>query len=266
MIVYFVHIIRKRFTIMKKYNSFQLKLFFALLMVLDHLHHIPGFLPPWWMEIFHVLTRPVAPFFAYMAVEGFLYTRSRLKYNSRLFLWAGIMFLGNFTLNNVLNEPSLTVYNNIFFSLAMGIFALNIWCFQPKNTKINPKIILIIRVLIGVPITLFSFIAYEGSNSIVPFMFICYFFRNKIHFRNLATVILSFILFFTSIQIMPTWQTTLKLLMYNSDWLIFTAIPFIYIYNGKRGPNSKLGKYFFYVFYPAHLWIIALIGYYYIQI
>lgn len=55
---------------MKRFNGFQLKLFMAMLMVLDHLDHIPGFLPPWWSEIFHVITRCVAPFFGYMAVEG----------------------------------------------------------------------------------------------------------------------------------------------------------------------------------------------------
>ena len=120
---------------MKHFNAFQLKFFMAMLMVLDHLDHIPGFLPPWWMEIFHVITRCVAPFFAYMAIEGFIHTRNRLKYNGRLFLWAGIMFAGNFGLNHLLNEDSLTIYNNIFFTLAMGILALNIWCYKVKKHK-----------------------------------------------------------------------------------------------------------------------------------
>ena len=101
---------------MKRFNAYQLKLFMAMLMVLDHLHHIPGFLPSGWMEVFHVITRCVAPFFAYIAVEGFIHTRNRLKYNGRLFLWAGIMFVGNFGLNYLLNEDSLTIYNNIFFN------------------------------------------------------------------------------------------------------------------------------------------------------
>ena len=32
-------------------------------------------------------------------------------------------------------------------------------------------------------------------------------------------------------------------------------------HHGERGPKTKFSKYFFYVFYPAHLWILALIGY-----
>ena len=247
---------------MKRFNAYQLKLFMAMLMVLDHLHHIPGFLPSGWMEIFHVITRCVAPFFAYMAIEGFIHTRDRLKYNGRLFLWAGIMFAGNFGLNHLLNEDSLTIYNNIFFTLAMGILALNIWCYKVKSTKLSPKMIMALRILIGVPVSIFACVAYEGSNSVVPFMFICYIFRNKIKIRNIAIFILSVLLFIPSFQIYPSMGTTIRALMFNSDWLLFTTIPFMYLYNGERGPKTKFSKYFFYVFYPAHLWILALIGYF----
>ncbi|MCL2052147.1 MAG: TraX family protein [Lachnospiraceae bacterium] len=30
----------------------------------------------------------------------------------------------------------------------------------------------------------------------------------------------------------------------------------MFLYNGERGSESALAKYFFYVFYPLHLWII----------
>ena len=246
---------------MKRFNAFQLKFFMAMLMVLDHLDHIPEFLPPWWMEIFHVITRCVAPFFGYMAVEGFIHTRSRLKYNGRLFLWAGIMFAGNFGLNRLLNVDSLTVYNNIFFTLAMGVLALNVWCYPVKSEKISPKVILALRILIAFPITVYACVAYEGSYSVVPFMLICYFLRNKVNIRNIAICVLSVLLFIPSFVIYPSMEETIKMLMFNSDWLVFTAIPFMYLYNGERGPKTKFSKYFFYVFYPTHLWILALIGY-----
>ena len=76
----------------KGLNAFQLKLFMALLMVFDHLGKIPGLLSGEWEGIFHALTRCVAVWFAFAAVEGFRYTRSRLLYNLRLFFWAMIMF------------------------------------------------------------------------------------------------------------------------------------------------------------------------------
>lgn len=247
---------------MKRYNAFELKLFMALLMVLDHLDHIPGLLPPWWAEIFHVLTRCVAPFFAFMAVEGFIHTHSRARYNARLFLWSGIVFAGNFALDRLLGAESLTVYNNIFFTLAMGVLALNVWCYQPKCEKLGPKAVMALRVLVAVPITLYACVAYEGSNCVVPFMLICYFLRDKVGARNIAIIVLSALLLIPTIQIYPSMEITVKMMMFNSDWLVFTALPFMYLYNGERGPKTAFSKYLFYVFYPAHLWLLAIIGYF----
>lgn len=250
---------------MKKFNAFQLKTFFMILMVFDHLHHIPGFLPPWWQEIFHVLTRAVGPFFAFMAVEGFLHTRNRFKYNARIFLWAGIMFAGNFGLNLLLQQESLVVYNNIFYTLAVGVLALNAWAFPVEKIKINQTFAKSLKVLVAVLISIYACVAFEGSMSMIPFMFICYFLRDKVRLRNIVTILLCVFLFIIDIQILPTMEQTIRLMMYNSDWLLFTVLPFLSLYNGERGPNTPFSKYLFYVFYPAHLWIIALIGYFMIR-
>ena len=44
----------------------------------------------------------------------------------------------------------------------------------------------------------------------------------------------------------------------NSDWMTFMVIPFIFLYNNEEG--RKGGKWFFYIFYPVHLWVIAILG------
>ncbi len=55
---------------MKKLNANQIKYLLAALMVLDHLPHVPGLVPPLWEAIFHAVTRCVAAGFAYLAVEA----------------------------------------------------------------------------------------------------------------------------------------------------------------------------------------------------
>lgn len=55
-----------------------------------------------------------------MAVEGFNYTRNVYRYNGRLYIWAAIMFVGNTLLNHLVNNPAVTVHNNIFH--------LSPWC------------------------------------------------------------------------------------------------------------------------------------------
>ena len=110
----------------KQYTAFQWKCFMAFLMVLDHLPYIPGLVPPTVTGIFHVLTRCVGVWFAYLAVEGFLHTKSRVRYMARLFVWAGIMALGNALYNTIGASRGLHLSNNIFLTLALGVLMLNI--------------------------------------------------------------------------------------------------------------------------------------------
>jgi len=48
--------------------------------------------------------------------------------------------------------------------------------------------------------------------------------------------------------------------MFNNDfqWLMVLALPVILQYNGKRG--KKENKYFYYIFYPTHIYLLWLIG------
>lgn len=234
-------------------NAFEIKLFMAFLMVLDHLHYIPGLIPENLNLIFHVITRCVGVWFAYAAVEGFCYTRNKITYNARLFLWAGIMAAGNLFFH---------VSNNIFLTLALGILALNVMFYESDKITNVDKTIKIIRKILGFIMVIVSFPFAEGAMVVIPFMIITYFLREKPKSRNITYVIFAILLGITSYVPYDTLEMTLKMLAYNCDFMFITVIPFIYLYNGKRGPKTKFSKYFFYVFYPAHLWIIATIGYF----
>ena len=95
----------------------------------------------------------------------------------------------------------------------------------------------------------------------IPFMLITYGCRKNKVLRNLLYLALAFLLFVMSIEVYPSLSETLSMMLYNSDWLFITVLPFLYLYNGERGYTSKWSKYFFYIFYPAHLWLIALIAF-----
>jgi len=230
-------------------NGFQIKLLMACLMVLDHIAY---FIPGMWVMIFHVITRVVGVWFAYTAVEGFMYTSNLKKYCMRLFIWAVFMFAGNSILNLLFQDHGIAVHNNIFLTLAIGVLML------AAITKIENRIMGFIcsavLIVIGVLMT-------EGGMVILPFMLITYFAYGKDKYRNIGYLCFSIVLFLMSFVAYEDLLTTIKMLAYNSDFMFIFVIPFLYMYNGKRGGNSKFAKYFFYVFYPAHLWIITTIAY-----
>ena len=243
------------------FNAFQLKLFMAFLMVFDHIGKIPGLLPTGWDGIFHLLTRCVAAWFAFSAVEGFLHTRNRLAYNARLFIWGAIMQLGNTILTMLFHSKGIHLENNIFLSLACGVLVLNLVFGLSKNSEKIMDEKRYLRIGAAVLIGLAGVFLTEGGMTIIPLMLISYIFRNQPALRTFSYMVLAFLLFCLSIEIYPTMGATLSMMLYNSDWAFITVLPFLHLYNGERGYNGQWGKYFFYIFYPAHLWIIALIAY-----
>lgn len=236
---------------MKKLNAYQLKLICAFLMLLDH---ISPFIPVELSSVFHMISRCVAPVFAYFVVEGLFYTRNIKKYVGRLFGWGIGMALGNRLLNQCFMSKSVYVYNNIFLTLAFGLLALAV--FKVAREKVGGTKAL--NILLGSIATLAGMVC-EGGIVVIPFMLITFFFREKGSVKYICYAILSILLFKMSYVVYPNMKETLMMLMYNSDFLFVLALPLIACYNGERGPNTTFNKYFFYVFYPLHLWLIAAI-------
>ena len=149
------------------------------------------------------------------------------------------------------------VNNNIFLTLAIGVTML--WLVFPRK-ELDQKEKLWRRIGTA-GLLIFGCLFTEGGITMLPFLLISYSCRNRKGLRNLLYAILWAFLLVTSIQIYDTWHQTLEMMLYNSDWLFITVFPFMALYNGQRGQETSWSKYFFYIFYPAHLWIITLIAY-----
>lgn len=220
-------------------------------MFLDHLHYINNFVSPEFVIIFNIISRCVAPMFAYLAVEGILHTHNLKKYCLRLFTLAGIVFLGNSILNvifRIFSQPIpdneqvlLFINNNVVFSIALGVLVIALiqW---GKNKKATKR-----RCLYAISVICFiiGFLWMEWGTIILPFMFIQYFFRDKKAIRFLGYGLIEII----------------AILLPFSEPFYFLVFPFIILYNGERGSKTNFSKYIFYIFYPVHLWIIAIINF-----
>lgn len=234
---------------LQKLNAWQIKLIITFLMFLNHLHFVYGLFPEQINDFFVIISRCVAPMFGYLAVEGIIHSKSKKKYALRLWIWTIGIILGNYLigsfLTNLVNfgyekEIYLIIKTNIFITLSFivsGIICLDKALNDLKSDKIIYYVSSIILLLYG--------LAFEWGLILMPFMLITYLFRN-----NFKDKLISYLILF------------IIALLLNYEPLFITVLIFIFLYNGKRGPNKKINKYFFYVFYPIHLWIIAIVNYF----
>lgn len=237
---------------MLKLNTFHLKTIALVVMLMDHLYFSFSDVFPAW---FHPLSRFVAPLFVFLMVEGLFYTRNKLRYNLRLYGWAFFMMLGNYAVNIIFASKEISVHNNIFMTLALALTILNLFELSRKSSG-NKKRGLFALAVILTPLG----ILVEGGLILIPFSIITYFFRDNRKKAFMGYIILSIISFsIFDYRSYETFEMTIKMLMFNSDFLFITVVPFILLYNGERGLNNKFSKYLFYIFYPLHLWGLAIL-------
>lgn len=181
-----------------------------------------------------VIGRIGFPIFCFLLVEGFIHTSNVKKYAIRLFAFAiisevpfDLAFHG---------EPFYWGYQNVFFTLFIGLMVMIAYR-AIEGSKINKffKVILYILFLaagIAAGMLLKTDYGTTYGIGVICIMALYIFRKKKVH--QIIAGCVTFI-----------WEVTAL--------LAFIPIGF---YNGKRGLNMK---YFFYAFYPVHLFILYLI-------
>jgi hypothetical protein len=196
---------------------FTLKIIAIITMFLDHYYRIIG--GPEWLSI---LGRLAFPIFAFSISEGYSHTKNVNKYLMRLLNFAIIIQLPNFL---GFQEYPL----NIFFTLALGLFCLEIL----DNNKIN----IVVRYIV---VLYLCFLAEKTGLDYGAYGVILIILFNKL--RNNKLYI--FIAFLALNLVILKIGNLSEIQIYS----IFSLIP-IFLYNGKKGYGMK---YFFYLFYPLH--------------
>ena len=196
---------------------FTLKIIAIITMFLDHYYRIIG--GPEWLSI---LGRLAFPIFAFSISEGYSHTKNVNKYLMRLLNFAVIIQLPNF-----LGFQEYTL--NIFFTLALGLFCLEIL----DNNKIN----IVVRYIV---VLYLCFLAEKTGLDYGAYGVILIILFNKL--RNNKLYI--FIAFLALNLVILKIGSLSEIQIYS----IFSLVP-IFLYNGKKGYGMK---YFFYLFYPLH--------------
>ncbi len=215
-------------------NGFWLKGIMAFFMVLDHVYYFfhPHF-PIW----FTILGRLVAPVFAYLMTQGLIHTRNPSKYVGRLFGWGLGMLAVNTVLSRVFKEP---IPMDIFLSLAVSA-AIILTIEQMRKNGVHALDVVKFLLL------LVSTLLVEGLFLLPVICLVFYYLRHNrllmaAVYVLVSVALCSILMGFGSIQL----------------WMVAAIIP-ILLYNGQRGASGIFSKYFFYVFYPLHVYILYFI-------
>lgn len=254
---------------MKKLNAFQLKVIAVVLMLVDH---AAEFAHPVLSDAVYYpmryIGRLVFPIFLFLLVESFFKTSSRERYVKRLWIWALGLMVGSYGLMKLLDiilHRGDSVYahgyvefdrffygvgNNIFLSLAcIATFFLCIAAWKNAQALKRMCIVCVLALLS------IAFFIVDGHYP--GFLIACgffFFYRKPIwQYTAFAIVVLLTALVHTSMG-----EGLFSGDGYN--WMMIFALPLLMLYNGERGPRTFAAKYFFYIVYPLHLWILYAVA------
>lgn len=207
-------------------SGFALKWIAMTSMLIDHMGAI---LFPQYIQM-RIIGRLAFPIYCFLLVEGAMHTSNIRKYEIRLLSFAliselpfDLAFYGTFSFK----------HQNVFFTLFLGLLVVD--QYQRSREKLS-NVLIFVLVMIAAEILHTDY----GAGGIV--LIFCFYVLNQ---RALAKQV---------VFVLVNW------LIYGAGVQIYAglaAIPMLF-YNGRRGPAMK---YFFYIFYPAHLLILYLIKY-----
>lgn len=123
-----------------------------------------------------------------------------------------------------------------------------------------------IYYLILAIVLLAASLIFEGGVYLWPVLLIFYFGYHKPTAQSIGIFVWCLLLFIKAVMTGIQTKTGLySALTFDSEWMMISVLPFIWLYNGQRGKKSWITKYFFYIIYPAHLWILMILRYSFIK-
>lgn len=247
-------------------------------------------------EIFRGVGRIAAPLFLFIVINSAQYTRSKPKLVLRLYVASVILGLLNIASSEVL-PLGFFVNGNIFptfmytvlyiyllenivnamrnkryahaVCFAVGLLltylptALYRWSHQGILTtfpvlKENISQVFLIQKVIGAILP--NVFEVEYSVSFVLLGILWYFVRNRKIQCGLFLLFSAFCFcVINNLFELPgmLYSLTMDLFM-GKQYLMILALPFIYLYNSKKGRSAK---WLFYVYYPTHQYLLLIIGF-----
>ncbi|MCR5303842.1 MAG: conjugal transfer protein TraX [Lachnospiraceae bacterium] len=178
------------------------------------------------------------PIFAFLLVEGFLKTHDRRKYAMRLLMFA---IISEIPFQLAFYSEFAFAFRNVFFTLFLGF--LTIWGLERTG----------ITSLFDEGISLWDkTVRFLLSSLLISLsMFIAFSVDCDYDYRGIMLIVIFYI--FREVRLFSVVFGYLSFLF--EPWAL-PAFVMLYFYNGERGRQHK---FFYYIFYPAHLMVLYLV-------
>lgn len=225
-----------------------LRLLAIVFMLLDHMWAtiVPG---NQWMTW---VGRMAFPIFAFQAAEGYIHTYDFRRYALRLL---GFALLSEIPFN-LFYAGSIVFpfHQNVMFTLLLGLLAIRQADTLRREEGIKRKLIhSLLLLLIGLGgIVTFPDYGLMGVATVLCFWLFRGFPLGWL-FQLGAMVILNIVTY--SGQVIPISFAGLSLEFPTQGFAVF-SLPFIWLYNGKKGAGGKTLRIFWYLFYPLHMLVL----------
>ncbi len=239
-------------------NTFRLKMIALILMVIDHIGLYFDWAPGW----FRWLGRGSYPLFLFCMIWGYHYTRNRIRYLLRLYLMGVFMGVFCYYLNTYMEPVGGYGNHNIFVSLFLvGVLISAIETLE-QDTRRGIWILAGIFAVQFLYYLLSSFLPFwRQLDGDVRTAFLPNLAVNEYGFTFVALGVVLYFLrenrekFCAAYLLFCIYQFSLEMLSLGSctQSLMVIALPLMLAYNHEKGPGMK---YFFYLFYPAHTFLL----------
>lgn len=241
-------------------NRNQIKYIVIIAMLMDHIAW--GFVDavnPSIGACMHFIGRLTGPTMAYFVGEGYSYTRDAGRYQKRLALFALISWpafvyyeFGSLPVDFGDGSISLNPMQSVIFTLFLGITAIRVW--ESARMKKTVKIICIILLC------MISAIGDWPVMDVLGCLFV-HVYRDRPKAKWTAFTLTFFI---PNAALMIINAIALRgsagaFSMWFQMGVLIVPLMLGFLYNGQCGSKAKVHKWFFYLFYPAHLAVLGLI-------
>lgn len=226
-----------------------LKMIAIITMIVDHTaaivlervlwaHNFSSVTIYWVYVVMRSIGRLGFPIFCFLLIEGFCHTRNVKKYAGRLFLFALISEMP-FDLG-FSGKLFYMQYQNVFFTLLIGLLVLIFFRYIGEKKEWNSSLCFIINC-----------VALVGGMCLADFL------RTDYGGMGVLTIVWMYLLRKNKMLEAGAGCAVLTLMSWSEVTSFLILLP-IHRYNGERGWNLK---WIFYLFYPAHIFLLYIVAY-----